>query len=621
MEFHINRITRNIKRAKGDAYMAEKKNLPKRSEVDLKLTWAIEDLYASDDLWQKDYEKIKEMLPKAAEYQGRLSKSGDILLSFLQVSDQISMLLEQVYVYANQKYHEDTSNAIYQDLSNKANAISVQVSSVLSFATPEILSIPDEIIVQFRVENEELKLYDFYIKDILRLKPHILSAEMEELLADAGEIAEAPGNIFSMFNNADIKFPVIKDEDGANVLITHGRYGQFLESNDRRVRREAFEGVYATYRSYRNTLAAAFSANVKQEVFFAKARKYKSTLERVLDAANIPVEVYTNLIAAVHENLGLMHRYVSLRKKLLGVEELHIYDLYAPLVQDVKMEIPFEEAKQVVAKGLMPLGESYQKILNEGYSHRWIDVYENENKRSGAYSWGAYGTHPYVLLNYNDTLNNVFTLAHEMGHAIHSYHSDKEQPYIYAGYKIFVAEVASTCNEALLIDYMLKNTDEKKEKAYLINHFLEKFKGTLFRQTMFAEFEMITHKMVEEGESLTADALCKIYHDLNVAYFGDDIVIDTEIDMEWARIPHFYNAFYVYQYATGYSAAIALSKRLLNEGKSAVEDYIRFLSGGSSNYPIELLKAAGVDMSTKEPVNQALTLFAELLDQMEALLQ
>ncbi|MDF2538239.1 MAG: yjbG [Herbinix sp.] len=601
--------------------MAENKNLPKRNEMDPKHTWAIEDLYASDDLWQKDYEKIKEMLPKATEYQGRLSKTGDLLYSFLQLSDQISILLEQIYVYANQKYHEDTSNAVYQDLSNKANALSVQVSSALSFATPEILSIPEETIHQFRIENDGLKLYDFFIKDILRLKPHILSAEMEELLADAGEMAEAPDNIYSMFNNADIKFPCIKDETGETIQITHGRYGQLLESNDRRVRREAFEGVYTTYSNYRNTLAAAFSSNVKQEIFFAKARKYASSLEKTLDVANIPVEVYTNLIAAVHENMGLMHRYVSLRKKLLGLDELHMYDLYTPLVQDVKMDIPFEEAKKMVAEGLEPLGESYQKILNEGYTHRWIDVYENENKRSGAYSWGAFGTHPYVLLNYNDTLNNVFTLAHEMGHAIHSYHSDKEQPYIYAGYKIFVAEVASTCNEALLIDYMLKNTEDKKEKAYLINHFLEKFKGTLYRQTMFAEFEMITHKLVEEGETLTADALCKIYHDLNVAYFGEDIVVDSEIDMEWSRIPHFYNAFYVYQYATGYSAAIALSKRILKEGKPAVEDYIHFLSSGSSNYPIEILKAAGVDMSTKEPVNEALTLFAELLDQMEELMK
>lgn len=597
------------------------KNLPKRSEVDINYKWAIEDLYASDDLWYKEYEAIKGMLPKAAEYQGRLSKSAELLLGFLQLSDEIGKLLERVYVYANQKYHEDTGNSTYQDLSNKANALSVQVNSALSFATPEILTISEEVLLQFLHECKELRVYEFYLKDILRLKAHILSAEMEELLAGAGEIADASSNIFTMFNNADIKFPEIKDENGEPVRITHGRYGQLLESTDRRVRREAFEGVYSTYNSYRNTLAASFSANVKQEVFFAKARKYASTLEKALDAANIPVEVYTNLISAVHENMHLMHRYVTLRKKLLGVDELHMYDLYTPLVADVKMEIPFDEAKEIVAKGLAPLGEEYQSILYEGYNNRWIDVYENENKRSGAYSWGAYGTHPYVLLNYNDTLNNVFTLAHEMGHAIHSYLSDREQPYIYAGYKIFVAEVASTCNEALLIDHMLKHTEDKKKKAYLINHFLEKFKGTLYRQTMFAEFEMLTHKMVENDESLTAEALCKLYHDLNVAYFGNDIVIDPEIDMEWARIPHFYNSFYVYQYATGYSAAIALSRRILNEGEPAVKDYIRFLSGGSSNYPIELLKGAGVDMSTKEPVNEALKLFEELLDQMEELMQ
>jgi oligoendopeptidase F len=605
----------------GDAFMAQNKILPKRSEVEKKYTWAIEDLYSSDEQWQIEYNKVKEMLPTILEYQGRLSKSGDLLLGFLQLSDEISKLMERVYVYASQKCHEDTANPVYQDLSNKAGALSVQVNSALSFATPEILTIPLETISQFHAENHGLAEYDFYLKDILRLKPHVLSGEIETLLADAGEIGDSASNIFSMFNNADIKFPEIEDENGDKIQITHGRYGQLLESPDRRVRKAAFEGVYATYKSYRNTLAASFSANVKQEVFFTKVRKYKSTLERALNAGNIPTEVYTNLVDAVHENLHLMHRYVALRKKLLGLEELHMYDLYAPLVADIKMEIPFEEAKDIVAKGLEPLGEDYQRVLQEGYRNRWIDIYENENKRSGAYSWGAYGTHPYVLLNYNNTLDNVYTLAHEMGHAIHSYYSDQTQPYVYAGYKIFVAEVASTCNESLLIDHMLKNTNDKKQKAYLINHFLEKFKGTLFRQTMFAEFEMITHKMVEDEESLTADALCKIYHDLNVKYFGDGIVIDPEIDMEWSRIPHFYNAFYVYQYATGYSAAIALSRRILNEGAPAVEDYIRFLSSGSSNYPIELLKAAGVDMSTKEPVHQALQLFEELLGQMEELMK
>lgn len=604
----------------GGNNMASNRNIPKRSEADKRYTWAIEDLYATDELWQEEYNRIKEMLPEIGKYQGKLSQSAESLLGYLKLSDELSQLLERVYVYANQKYHEDTANPIYQDLSSKAGTLYVQVNSATAFATPEILSIPEERLKQYIQECDGLKLYEFYLQDIMRIKPHVLSPEMESLLADAGEVTEAADNIYSMFNNADIKFPEIKDENGESVRITHGRFVTLLESRDRRVRKEAFMGLYNTYNSFRNTLAATYSANVKQEIFYAKARKYNSTLERALDANNIPVEVYTNLIEAVHKNMELMYRYVGLRKKLLGLDEMHMYDLYTPLVPDIKMEMPFEEAKKIVEKGLQPMGEEYLTILREGFNNRWIDVYENENKRSGAYSWGAYGTHPYVMLNYNDTLSNVFTLAHEMGHAIHSYYSDKTQPYIYAGYKIFVAEVASTCNEALLINYLLKNTSDKKQKAYLVNHFLEKFKGTLYRQTMFAEFEMLTHRMAEKGESLTADALCKLYHDLNVLYFGDNIVVDPEIDMEWARIPHFYTSFYVYQYATGFSAAIAISRRILEEGRPAVDDYIKFLSSGSSNYPIELLKIAGVDMSTPEPVNNALKFFSELLDSMEQLM-
>ncbi len=600
--------------------MSQGKNLPKRNEVEQQFKWAIEDLYQTDEQWEQEYNTLKERAQKTAKYRGRLSESARTLLEFLQLSDELNIMTERVYVYASQKYHEDTGNPVYQDLADKAGVLIVQVESALSFVTPEILAIPEETLEKFKEEEEGLRIYDFLLQNILRRKPHILTAQMEELLADTGEMASSPDNIYSKFNNADLKFPEIEDENGEKVRITHGRFIQFMESNDRRVRRDAFKGLYETYGSFKNTLAATFSSNVKQEYFYTKARKYGSNLEKALDDSNVPVSVYTNLIHAVHDNIGLMHRYVSLRKKLLGLDELHMYDIYAPLVQDIKMDVPFEEAKKMVAEGLKPLGDEYQKILQEGFSNRWIDIYENENKRSGAYSWGAYGTHPYVLLNYNGSLDNVFTLAHEMGHAIHSYHSDKVQPYVYAGYKIFVAEVASTCNESLLIDHMLKNTDDKLQKAYLINHFLDKFKGTLYRQTMFAEFEMITHKMVEEGQSLTAETLCKVYRDLNIFYYGKDIVIDPELDMEWARIPHFYNAFYVYQYATGYSAAIALSRRILQEGKPAVDDYIRFLSGGSSNYPIELLKGAGVDMSTKEPVNQALKLFEELLDQMEELM-
>ncbi|QHQ62500.1 oligoendopeptidase F [Anaerocolumna sedimenticola] len=599
----------------------EKKKLKKRNEVDRKYKWAIEDLFPNDVEWKKEFALTKDLIPKISSYQGKLSESAETLFEFWQLHDEISLHLERVYVYANQKYHEDTGESTYQALSNQATNLSVQVSSALSFMVPEILSIPEETLNSFLVSNQELKTYEFAIKEIIRQKPHTLSTEMEELIADTGEMADAPDSIFSMFNNADLKFPEIKNEDGEMVELTHGRYVSFLESSDRRVRQEAFQTLYATYKKFKNTLAATFSANVKQEAFYAKVRKYPSTLAKELDKSNVPLSVYTNLIDVVHENLPLLHRYVSLRKKLLGLNELHMYDLYTPIVKDAGMKIDFEAAKEMVYNGLEPLGDKYRAALKEGFDNHWIDVYENEGKRSGAYSWGAYGTHPYVLLNYQDTLDHVFTLAHEMGHALHSYHSDAALPITYAGYRIFVAEVASTCNEALLMEYLLGKTQKRQERAYLINHFLEQFRTTLYRQTMFAEFEMITHQKSMDGEALTSDTLCKLYRDLNIQYFGNDIVVDPEIDMEWARIPHFYNAFYVYQYATGYSAAIALSRKILKEGKPAVDDYIgKFLSGGSSDYPIELLKKAGVDMSTREPVEQALGLFGKLLDEMEELM-
>lgn len=600
----------------------DKKRQLRREEVDKKNKWAIEDLFQTDEEWKAEYQLTKELMTKVSDYQGKLSESADTLLEFYKLEDEIAGHFERVYVYANQKYHEDTSNSLYQDFSNQASTLEVMINSAFSFAVPEILAIPEATIKLFLTSNKELQLYEFSLKELIRHKPHVLSTEMEELLADTGVMAEAPSIIFSMFNNADIKFPEIEDENGEKVAITHARYGIFMESTNRRVRKEAFEGLYSSYINFKNTLAATYNANIKKEAFLAKARKYPSTLAMKLDDSNVPIDVYTNLIHAVHENLPLMHRYVSLRKKALGIDELHMYDIGTPIVKDANIKIKFEEAKDIVYKGLAPLGEEYRTVLKEGFSNRWIDIYENEGKKSGAYSWGAYGTHPFVLLNYQENLRNVFTLAHEMGHAIHRYYSDAALPIRYAGYKIFVAEVASTCNEALLMEYLLDNTKSKKERAYLINYFLEQFKSTLFRQTMFAEFEMITHQMFLDGESLTADSLCRIYRELNVKYFGDDIVIDSEIDMEWARIPHFYKPFYVYQYATGYSAAIALSRKIMKEGEPAVKDYInKFLSGGSSDYPIELLKKAGVDMSKKEPVNDALALFGKLLDEMDELLQ
>jgi oligoendopeptidase F len=600
----------------------ENTKLRKRNEIDSKFKWAIEDLFPNDEEWRKEFDLVKKLIPEIKSYQGKLGESADMLLDFYKLKDEISLHLERVYVYAHQKYHEDTSNSIYQGLSNQATNLEVQVSSAMAFVVPEILNIPEERLKYFLDSKPELKTYEFALQEITRMKPHTLNKEMEELIADTGEMADAPSTIFSMFNNADLKFPEIKNENGEMVELTHGRYISFLESPDRRVRKDAFQALYATYNKYKNMLAATYAANVKQEAFYAKVRKYPSALAKELDKSNVPMSVYTNLIEVVHEYLPYLHRYVSLRKKLLGVDELHMYDLYTPVVKDVNKKISFEEAKELVYEGLKPMGEKYLAALKEGFENRWIDVYENEGKRSGAYSWGAYGTHPYVLLNYQDTLDNVFTLAHEMGHSLHSYFSDAVLPITYAGYKTFVAEVASTCNEALLMEYLLGKTDDKKERAYLINHFLEQFRTTLYRQTMFAEFEMITHQKSMDGEALTADTLCKIYRDLNIKYFGDDIVVDHEIDMEWARIPHFYTAFYVYQYATGYSAAIALSRRILNMGKPAVDDYInKFLSGGGSDYPINLLKKAGVDMSTKEPIRQALELFGKLLDEMEELMK
>lgn len=596
--------------------------LKKRNEVEPQHKWKIEDLYQNDEQWQQEVEVINTLVDELKQYQGKLGDSAESLYSFLSLSDKVDELLERVYVYANQKFHEDTTNGTYQDLADKATNVMMTVNSALSFTTPEILTIPEERIRGFYEEKIELLQYQRMIQEIMKDKPHTLSSEMEELLAQTAEIADGPDNTFSMLNNADIKFPTIIGEDGEEIEITHGRYIKLMESPDRRVRKETFEGLYSSYKKLKNTLASLYSTNVKKDIFYAKARKFNSSLESALNGSRIPVEVYQNLIEAVHENLPAMYKYMEIRKKALKVDELHMYDIYAPIVSDFKMEVSFEEAKQIVKEGLKPLGEEYLSILQEGFDNGWIDIYENEGKRSGAYSWGAYGTHPFVLLNYQNNLNNTFTLAHEMGHAIHSYYSDKNQPITYAGYRIFVAEVASTCNEALLMAHLIGNAKDKKEKAYLINYHLEQFRGTLYRQTMFAEFEMLTHQMAEEGQALTAETLSKLYYDLNKKYFGDNVVIDEDIAMEWARIPHFYRNFYVYQYATGYSAAIALSKRILEKGESAVEEYIHnFLCGGSSKDPIDLLKGAGVDMSSKEPVEQALKVFADLVDQLEELIE
>ena len=586
----------------------------KRTEISKEYKWKIEDLYAANDIWEEDFIKLQKGIEELKCFEGTLSQSAENLLKMQEKCDELNQLAEKVYVYANQRLHEDTSNAYYQGLSGRAQMLLVQMSETASYIEPEILAIPEEKLEEM-MKEEGLRKYETYFRRLLRRKEHILSKEMEELLAGVDEVAEGPKDTFMMFNNADIKFPVIKGEDGEPIEITHGKYVKLLESQNREVRKAAFEGLYESYGKFKNTLAATYRANVKQAGFFAKARKYESSLKAALAGSHIPVEVYDSLIESVHAHLPALHEYVKVRKEKLGVEELHMYDLYVPMVGEADKKIPYEEAKEIVLNGLAPLGEDYLELLKKGFNEGWIDVYENEGKRSGAYSWGAYGTHPYVLLNYQDNLNNVFTLAHEMGHALHSYHSDETQDYIYAGYKIFVAEVASTCNEALLIRYLLDHSKDDKEKAYLLNYFLEQFRSTLFRQTMFAEFEKLAHAKSEAGETLTAEVLCDMYYDLNKKYFGNEIVVDKEIALEWSRIPHFYTPFYVYQYYTGFSAAIAISSKILKGEPGIVEKYKKFLSSGSSLDCIDLLKICDVDMTTKEPVEEALKVFENTLEE------
>lgn len=590
--------------------------IKRREEIDDCYKWKLEDIYENEQLWEQDFTALQQMIPEIEKYQGRLGASSAELLQALKLSEQIERKTEKLYVYAKMRRDENNAEPRYQTLFDRIENLAVQVGSASSYIVPEITSISEEKLKAFMDEMGELKVYQHFFQELIRRRQHVLSQEEERLLAMSSDLSVAPGNIFSMLNNADIKFPVIKDEDGKEIELTKGRYGRFMESQDRRVRKEAFEGLYGTYSRLKNTLAATLSSAVKKDVFYARCRKYAGALEAALDQDNVPPQVYHQLIETVHNNLPHMYQYLEIRKKLLGLDELHMYDIYVPMVKDYKMEISFEEAKKTVVKALQPLGSEYLDKLQEGMESGWIDVYENEGKTSGAYSWGAYDTHPYVLLNYDNKLDDMFTLAHEMGHALHSYYSHQAQPHVYSQYSIFVAEVASTVNESLLIDYLLAQSERKEEKMYLLNHYLEQFRGTVYRQTMFAEFEKIIHEMVEQGAPLTPDSLNRIYRELNELYYGPDVVIDKEIEYEWARIPHFYSGFYVYKYATGFSAATALKQKILNEGQPAVERYLEFLKGGGSNYPIELLKKAGVDLTSPLPVQEALQYFGRLVEEM-----
>lgn len=598
----------------------ETRKIPAREDVAAQDKWAIEDLFATDDAWREALAAAKEFIPRVTAFRGHLAESGETLLRFFRLDDEISLAFDPIVHYAQRRSDEDTRVAAYQEMVAQVTRFAVELQSAAAFETPELLAIDDETLNRLYAEAPELENYRLCIDRVRRRREHVLSDKEEAILAAAGEMAASPDDIYSMLNDADLKFPDAVAGDGEKHPVTHGTYIPLMQSYDRVLRKSAFDSLYSVYGQFRNTSAATLSAQLKQLLFYAKVRKYPSTLDAALDGTEVPTEIYRNLIDAVHRSFGPMYRYVELRKKLLGVDELHMYDLYCPLIEGVSGRTPIEEAKKTVYDALAPLGEDYRKVLQQGFDNRWIDVYENAGKRSGAYSAGA-RVHPYVLLNYTGTLDSQFTLAHEMGHAMHSYLSNHNQNPLDADYVIFVAEVASTCNEALLMEYLLGKTTDKKERAYLINHFLEQFRTTLYRQTMFAEFELNVGRMAQEGTSLTPEVLNAEYRRLNRLYFGENIVLDHEIDTEWMRIPHFYYNYYVFQYATGYAAAIALSRRILREGAPAVKDYIGFLSGGCSKSPIDLLKGAGVDMSTTKPVEEALSLFGELIGEMEELMK
>ncbi|MDV2685071.1 oligoendopeptidase F [Alkalihalophilus lindianensis] len=593
----------------------------KREEVPEQAKWNLEAIFNTDDEWESEFQAVKALYPEITSYKGKLGESAESLFKALQKQDELNERLNKLYTYAHMRNDEDTATSFYQGLHDRAMGLAAQVSQAVSYMTPELLSLDEKLIMRFVDEHEGLKKYEQLLEELSKERPHVLTEAEEAILAQASEALQSSSQTFGMLNNADLTFPTIKDEDGEDVEITHGRFISLLESSDRSVRENAFKAVYRTYGQYKNTFAQTLSGQVKRDLFYANVRKYRSSREAALSQNHIPEVVYDQLVDTVNKHLHLLHRYVKLRKKVLGVEELHMYDLYTPLVADSKMKVTYEEAKDLVINGVAPLGEDYVNILTEGFSKRWVDVEETIGKRSGAYSSGAYGTMPYILMNWQDNVDNLFTLAHEFGHSLHSYYTRKHQPFVYGDYTIFVAEVASTLNESLLNDYLVKTTTEKKQKLYLLNHFLEGFRGTVFRQTMFAEFEQQIHELSAKGEALTPELLTNTYYELNKKYFGEDMIVDEEIGLEWARIPHFYYNFYVYQYATGYSAAAALSKQILDEGEPAVERYLNFLKAGSSNYPIDVLKEAGVDMTSAKPIEQALSLFEDTLDEMERLLE
>lgn len=590
-----------------------------RKDIDVKDTWNLESIYANNELWEEDYAALEKDAAEFAKLKGAIEADVSKIPAVLDAYYGLHRRLSKLSVYARMRFDQDTADSTYQTMAAKIGSLGVKIGAASAFVEPEILSYSKEQLEAAEKENERTAYYGRKIEEMLRGQEHTLDAEKEELLAAAGDMAEAPDDIFSVLMNADMKYPDIVLEDGTHLPLTNSTYISYMESPDRAVREGAFKTLYGQIASLKNTFAAIYRGNLKQAKFYAQSRKYSSARAMYLADSNVPESVYDNLLSAVHEALPMMYRYVAVRKKVLGVDKLHMYDVYTPIVAAQNQTYEFEQAKQMVLEALKPMGEDYLSHAREGLENRWIDIYPNKGKKGGAYSWGCYDSQPFILLNYTKNLDSVFTLIHEMGHSIHSYYSITAQDYAYSDYKIFVAEVASTCNECLLMHDLLKKTTDKEQRKYLLNHYLDSFKGTLFRQTMFAEFEKNAHEYCAQGKPLTAEALSQMYLELNQKYFGPDMEKDEEIAYEWMRIPHFYTPFYVYQYATGYSAAVALSAKILKEGKPAVDAYMSFLKGGESKDPIDLLKMAGVDMTTEKPVADALALFGELVAELEAL--
>lgn len=596
------------------------KELKTRDQIDRKYKWNIEAMISDESAIDGDLEDIRKRAEKfASDYAGNLTKDASVLLHAFRDRDSIWRDLEKIFVYSRMRRDENNAESRYQAMTNKCGAVIAAVSAAMSFFTPELLSASEDTILEYTAQEDGLKEYEFAIRDTLRQKAHVLSESEENIMAQMSEVTGATNEIFTMLNNADLKFGTITDEDGDKVEVTHGNYIKFMESHDRNVRKAAYDAMYDSYKSLINTIASTYNYNTKTDVISARIRKHDSARAAALSGDNIPAEVYDNLVSTVNENLPVMHRYTALRKKLLGVDRMYMYDMYVPLIELPKKDIPYEEALDIMREALRPLGSEYIDKMNKGISEGWIDVYENKGKTSGAYSFGCYDSYPYILLNYTDTLKDVFTVIHEMGHSMHSRYTRDNQPYIYGSHSIFTAEVASTVNESLLMQHLFKTEDDTEMKKYLLNLHLEEFRTTLFRQTMFAEFEDITHKAIENGQVLTSDWMCEQYEALNAKYYGPAVEKDDTIRYEWARIPHFYNAFYVYKYATGYSAATAISEKILSEGEPAAKAYIEFLKTGESDYPIELLKIAGVDMSSPEPIKKAMDTFSRLLDEFEKL--